>query len=331
MMRLQQHSFIREGAALDFVSSMCRCHPTFLKAFIEYVCGTPLPALGYEIRAIIPSLRNGGLEQYLQLAERLAVHSVPEVALGVGDGIVWSDEGGARDTDLDVIQHLAGHPDWRVRVRALYLAGRAGRQPELSQRAAGILASIDVAHSDLGWEFWGAIGKHATPVGAFEEDQMRAVLRNVVENDRIDHSAAYKDELLQDVTSRWPHLVAEFLTNRLEKAATKGSQYSAWGGLNLAKYFEALPGSLQVPALLRRIRDLGVGEDVRYHARELFWAIAGNDPRADEVLGEWIADEDAERRNLAHSWSEHRAYDPPRVYVTSLLSNTTVTASGCAH
>jgi hypothetical protein len=45
MMRLQQRSFIKEGAASHFVLSMCRRNPNFLGAFIEYVGGTPLPAL----------------------------------------------------------------------------------------------------------------------------------------------------------------------------------------------------------------------------------------------------------------------------------------------
>jgi hypothetical protein len=285
MMMLFQQSGIGQGASGEFVSAMCRRHPEFLTTFVEYVARSPLPALGYEIRAVATLARNAHLEAYVQLGLKLASHATAEVALGVADGIRWSDEEGVVEGDLEIIARLAEHQDMRVRIRPLRLAGRAGRKQEHSGRAASILASIRVAHFELGGEFWSAIGRRGTPVEAFNEEQMRAVLGNLVSNNQIDHHRSHSENLLQDVAARWPHLVAGLLTDRLETSLTKDGNYSPWGGLNLAQYFRSMPGSPHLPLVLRRIRDIDAKEGVpSYSARELYWAIAGNDERAIEVL-----------------------------------------------
>jgi hypothetical protein len=140
---------------------------------------------------------------------------------------------------------------------------------------------------------------------------MGCVLRNFVPIDHLDRN--HYDELLGEVADIWPDLVAELLLARLQRARKKESGYSAWGGLNLAEYVTELPKSPRFEELLRSARDFAVDdEETDYFARELFWAMAGSDPRADKLLSEWSTHVDINRRELAERWNTHRGYDPSR-------------------
>ena len=300
MMLRFQRSGLQEKASDSFIDTLIQRHPPFASAFIDYVSNSPMPALAYDISLIVRPLRAVDPDAYGQLCLLLACHPTFEVALGVANGMRWPVENGATNMDLDIIECLARHPELSVRLHARSLAGRAGRLVEHSSRAAGILAITRVEHPEPGWIFWGVVGPDATPIDAFTEGQMRSFLMGIVACSRIDRSKTECGELFEGLSSRWPHLIAELLTNRLEFAATKGPEYSPWGGINIFLYFQSMAGSPHLPGLLRRIRDLSVIENVpKYDARELFWAVGGDDALATQILNEWTNEGSEVRRELA--------------------------------
>lgn len=314
MTELWATSSVRESASDVFVLALARRHPSFIQTFLEYVSRKPVPRLGHTVGGILSLLRFNNYDVYVQVGTSLASHPVRDVALGVVDGIAWPHDAGPREGDLDIIESLSRHTDPEVRVRAASRAGCAGRYALFSVRAAQILSETDLLNADPS-ELWMAIGRHGTPVNAFNQEQMNRVLSNLVQIERIDQNGL--PELLLDVASAWPELVAELLIARLEchRTLPEGRRGERpWGRIDLAEYFGTLPASPRFEALLRGVRNAALGGATFVHfAHQLFWAIAGSDPRADDVLREWrSADTDTKRQEVAELLARKPGYKSPR-------------------
>jgi Domain of unknown function (DUF4062) len=314
-------------SAYTFIEILCR-DTEFSRAFIDYVLGDPHPRLAFQIRALVPKIRDVDPAEYERVGTACVKHQKFEVAWGAAHGVsIGPALNSPIAEDLRVLRVLALHSHPDVRRLAVHGAAHVGRCPEFVRAAIGIIAQVDVAgQQQLGDEVRDAFGPQGIPTTDLTRDQVESILNQLVSVAHV-HDSAY-GFLFSKIGEMTPDLLQRFFLKRLKRLAEvrygEAFGYSHWGGQPLRRYFDRAVPPLGIADQLREIRNLLDHNDIPSPwIAELFWVFGDAGCVASAVISEWLHSDDPSRVRKAEGLARmsHRPEEEPLDADFGLLSD----------
>jgi hypothetical protein len=247
-----QYGIRTTDSAAPFIQLLCQS-PDFRSAFIDHVLNDPNPQLGFQIRVLLPELRNADPAYFEEIAIACAKHVSGDVAWGAAHGVCvgpWLQK--PVPEDVVVITHLAHHPSSDVRRLAVDGASRVGRNESFQVQAAAIISSVDIeGDALLARSVSRAFGRSGMPIGVLTDEQIRSVLSHLVSIDRLDDEDS--QVFFARIARQAPGLLFEFFFERLKKYGLRGrghSGFTHWDYLSPRSYFKNVGVPVRLPPRL---------------------------------------------------------------------------------
>jgi hypothetical protein len=278
-------------------------HAQFAVAFSERLLNDAPQGMGYLIQCPIAALRQLGSQYYLAMARRGAASADVNVTRGTAASLYYLGRLNPSMEDLDVVEALCANPDQETRRLALGVLSSFDADSPILSRAVEIAIATDIRDDEvLAHQLCEVFSVHAISPAVLSHEQLQALLLKLVPVLEIDNYSI--EELLNDLVSRQPSDVFDFLMRRIAHGAREFQE----NGYGSGRLYRAVPHNspwVTSPALamtlhrgehLARILEALPGNIVDAdHLRRLFWHIGGLDVATLAVLDERIHSGDFEK------------------------------------
>jgi hypothetical protein len=275
------------------------CHELdFRVEFSRYIFAGASPNMAFQIRVLLPVLRDVDEEEYLRLASA-AVKTATTLALGAANAICF---GGTlktpKSSDLKLLALLSQHEDTNVRSMALTGIGRVGAT------AAWKHAAIELAlNTDIGSDC--ALAEELTTVfhpsnidpDCLTPAHVATIFKKLILLGDLDrpHRSYHLSAFLDWACRRHPDLTLEFVLARLDYSSALNVDsvekwsYEAVPHHEARALFQSFNCTVQYPLVLAQIRDrLVKGSHSAHNLTDFFWSVGQLDLITLSIIDVWL-------------------------------------------